>query len=97
MNGTDSSFHLWVDPGSLGGGDPGLGTANASLTGLDVADIGFGTLGMYAGATAGQASLDEFRFGETFADVTPSAIPEPATVGMLGLGALVVMLLRRKR
>ncbi|MEI8206456.1 MAG: PEP-CTERM sorting domain-containing protein, partial [Kiritimatiellales bacterium] len=39
--------------------------------------------------------LDEFRFGTTLQDVT--SIPEPATIGMLGLGGILVMLLRRIR
>jgi len=39
------------------------------------------------------AQLDEFRFGDTFESVT--VIPEPATIGMLGIGALITLLIRR--
>jgi hypothetical protein len=39
--------------------------------------------------------LDEVRVANTWQDAAP--IPEPATVGMLGLGALVTMLIRRMR
>jgi hypothetical protein len=40
--------------------------------------------------------VDELRVGSTWSDVIPT-IPEPATVGMLGLGALVTLLFRRIR
>ncbi|MEM7626066.1 MAG: PEP-CTERM sorting domain-containing protein [Planctomycetota bacterium] len=38
-------------------------------------------------------TIDELRFGETFADVTP--VPEPGTLALAGLGGL--MFLRRQR
>ncbi len=38
--------------------------------------------------------FDEVRLGTTLGDVTN--IPEPATIGMLGIGALITMLLRRR-
>lgn len=41
-----------------------------------------------------EGAADEFRLGETYADVTP--IPEPMTVALLGLGGLAV-LRRRSR
>jgi hypothetical protein len=44
-------------------------------------------------ASTATPQLDELRFGDTFASVT--AIPEPATIGMLGLGALITLLIRR--
>jgi hypothetical protein len=47
------------------------------------------------GGTMANYTIDEFRVGTTWADVTP--IPEPATVGMLGLGAIVTLLIRRMR
>lgn len=40
------------------------------------------------------AYIDEIRVGTTWGDVV---VPEPATVGMLGLGGLVTLLLRRIR
>jgi len=40
-------------------------------------------------------TVDEFTVGETLADVTPASVPEPASLGLLGAGAL--MLLRRRR
>jgi hypothetical protein len=38
--------------------------------------------------------VDELRVGSTWGDVV---IPEPATVGMLGLGAVIMLLIRRIR
>ncbi len=43
--------------------------------------------------TAGGGRLDEFRFGTTLNDV--AAVPEPATISMLGIGTLLVLLTRR--
>jgi hypothetical protein len=45
------------------------------------------------GVTTGTVQLDEIRFGDTFDSVT--VIPEPATIGMLGLGAFLTILMRR--
>jgi len=44
---------------------------------------------------AGGVFLDEFRLGTTLQDVT--SIPEPATIGMLGLGALFTILMRHRQ
>jgi hypothetical protein len=35
--------------------------------------------------------------GSYVSDITVSTIPEPATIGMLGLGAIITVLIRRMR
>jgi hypothetical protein len=101
LNGTDSTFHLWVtsDPNSLilGGPDLNLATANAVLTNLNAATVRFRHFIITANTgTVGAATFDEIRFGTTFADVSP--IPEPSTYALLaaGLGALVWLRRRAK-
>lgn len=73
MMGSDSSVHLWVNPDDalLGGSDLKIETADASLTGLLNTEIAFGSFAIYTGSFLGDGDVDEIRFGETFADVTP--------------------------
>jgi hypothetical protein len=65
-------IHLYINP-VIGAGTPAVSDANANVT----AD--FQTIRI-ASANGQPFVMDEFRFGETFADVTPSTIPEPASV-----------------
>jgi hypothetical protein len=103
LNNTASTFHLWVrsmsdpNPLNLGGPDLNVNTANASLTGLDAATVGFRNFSINVNTDVTSiAKIDEIRFGETFADVSP--IPEPSTYALLaaGLGALVWLRRRAK-
>jgi hypothetical protein len=65
-------IHLYINP-VIGSGTPAVSDANANVTG-DFQTIRF------ASANGQPFVMDEFRFGETFADVTPTTIPEPASV-----------------
>jgi hypothetical protein len=100
LNGTNSTFHLWVtsDPTSLtlGGPDLALASANASLTNLDATTVRFRHFSINVDDGSNVAKIDEIRFGTTFADVSP--IPEPSTYALLaaGLGALVWLRRRAK-
>jgi hypothetical protein len=98
LNGTDSTFHLWVtsDPNSLtlGGPDLNLATANASLTNLDAATVRFRNFSINIDDGSNVAKIDEIRFGETFADVSP--IPEPSTYALLAAGLGTLVWLRRR-
>jgi hypothetical protein len=83
---------VWRNPASLGGAEP---VGGQTLTGFNLSfdrttlayfESGFGNPSM---------SFDELRLGTTWASVTP--IPEPASVGLLALGALMLALRRRTR
>jgi uncharacterized protein (TIGR03382 family) len=52
--------------------------------------------GSNATQTASQAEFDELRLGLTYGDVTPVAVPEPATA-MLGVMSAGLLALRRRR
>jgi hypothetical protein len=83
---------VWSNPSNLGGAEPAGGQ---TLSGFNMSfdrttfahfESGFGNPSM---------SFDELRLGTTWASVTP--IPEPASVGLLALGALMLALRRRTR
>lgn len=44
----------------------------------------------------GAGVIDEIRFGETLADVTPSSIPEPGSLALVGVGCLLFVRSRRR-
>jgi hypothetical protein len=76
--------------------NPTPGLSGPSVTGTTITttkDFCLYNVAFYPGSGTNNGSMDELRFGSTFADVVP--IPEPATIGLLGLGGLV--LLRRRR
>lgn len=77
------SARLWVNPDLSG--TPTDGTAAVTLTGLT--DFTFDTVRIQSGSSTTFA-FDEFRFGDTFADVTP--VPEPIAMALLVFGILAV-------
>ena len=44
----------------------------------------------------GVPEFDELRFGASYADVTPTIVPEPSSTALLGLGGLALVFRRRK-
>lgn len=72
--GATDRFDLFVNPASLGSTAPV--TADATWTTTGATNISLATLG-YSGGTTGsnQSAIDEIRFGQTFADVTPTFTP----------------------
>jgi len=80
------TIHVFVNP-TVGAAEP-LATIDAAFTGPSISHVGF-----YS-STRSSVPWDEIRIGQTFADVTPM-IPEPASLGLLGLGGLAM--LRRRR
>ncbi len=91
-----NNIYVWQDPTGLGGPDLLNSSANASFTGLASSAARFRAVGFYGGGSANNAtSMDEIRFGTTFASVTP--IPEPSAIALLSLGLLTTIYLRRRR
>lgn len=82
----NSTFTVYVDPdpASFGGTEP-TGGQTGLYTGNGAQPFSFNRirLGEFSGATT---SFDEFRVGDTWADVTP--VPEPSCAALLLLGGL---------
>lgn len=76
-------------------GNKGSIVSTASTSG-DVAQGSFDTISYSTRGSSGNNLFDEIRFGESYEDVTPPAVPEPASVGM-GLMGLALMASRRRR
>jgi hypothetical protein len=100
-NGSPDSMEVWLNP-TLGGATP---TSGASVT-LD----GFGWVGSNASwgvnslfvshnlDTGSDVTLDEFRYGASFADVTPfTVIPEPSSLAMLALSGVAMFFACKRR
>jgi hypothetical protein len=87
-DGTNATLDVFVNPDL----DSAPATAAISVTG-DVA--AFDTVRLFAGNNTGgvslpaQADFDEIRIGTTFRSVAP--IPEPATVGLIALGGMMLL------
>jgi hypothetical protein len=56
----------------------------------------FNTISMSQRNSGGTVTYDEIRFGASFDDVVVSAVPEPSTTALIGLGGLALILRRRK-
>ncbi|MFA6563838.1 MAG: Calx-beta domain-containing protein [Verrucomicrobiia bacterium] len=67
--GTTDTFDLFVNPSSLGGDAPA--SPNATKTTTGAADIFFRALAFSGNNALNSMALDEIRFGDTYAAVTP--------------------------
>ena len=87
----NESIKVWLNPTV----DTSYGSHTVSFSGDyadSLADFNYAT--MYTRtATTGVMNFDELTLATAYSDV----IPEPATIGMLGLGALLMVLIRRFR
>jgi hypothetical protein len=98
--GTGGLSELWVNPSSATfgaavapGADGGtIGTFSATGINDHVDSFLIGG-GLATGAAPNETNIDEIRIGTTWADVT--SVPEPASLGLLSIGA--VGLFRRRR
>jgi hypothetical protein len=80
-------IHLYVNP-VIGGAAP-ASDGNANVT------ANFRTI-RFASQNGAPFTIDEFRIGESFADVTP-VVPEPSTCCLMMFGLVGTYLIRRTR
>jgi hypothetical protein len=93
LNGSDDIARLWINPDPTTF-DPGTTTPNATVTGGDITNTGIQSI--IVRQTGGQPTtmhLDEIRVGTTFRDVM---VPEPASLGLLGVSAMGALSRRRR-
>jgi hypothetical protein len=89
--GTDDSTRMWVNPNSInfGAGSAPAATLTAA-TGADAITTGsFQSFLLYERANTlfpDQFVMDELRIGTSWADVTPTTVPEPSMATLAGLG-----------
>ena len=90
---SDDVSSLWINPApnTFGATSPPTPTLSDTTGGSDLADIGSIILRQ---STAPYLTVDEIRVGTTWTDVT---VPEPATIGILGIAAAVGVLARQRR
>lgn len=98
---SNGTANFWINPDTATFGESTVPAASVTMTSNNTAIQSF----LIATAGSGQASnypaswsMDELRIGNTWADVTPALIPEPASAVLLGgLSALACATLRRRR
>jgi len=89
---TNSRAHYWVDPNlavNISSATALNGPSGTALTGFAFDGV------MAFGSNAGVSTIDERRIGTTAVDVGVT-IPEPASIGLLGLAGLVTLSRRRR-
>ena len=94
---TDDICQLWVNPNSSTfGGAAAPGGSVFSSAGTDLARVASFVLYDRNAAEPAAGLIDDLRFGLSWADVTPSSVPEPSAVTLATLGAIGLWLRRRK-
>jgi hypothetical protein len=96
------TYYAWfnMDSSLFGnnGNAPANGTADVSSSGADLTSVNafrFQAGNANANGTNAFFTVDEFRLGATFADVTP--VPEPAIFCLAAIGGFAFLALRRRR
>lgn len=92
--GTTPSLSLYLDP-TPGGTQPltADATQNGTVAVSSVDDVGFKA---QSSTGAGDWQIDNLNIGTTWADVTPSVVPEPSMLALIGIGALGLISFRRR-
>jgi hypothetical protein len=91
----NDTLDMWVNPTSAG--DPILGSSSGSF--LPGGHTAISTVLFGANNSAGPAAsarFDDLLVGSTFADVVPTAIPEPGSMALCGLGLAGFVAWRRR-
>ena len=110
FNTQDDDFQMWINPnsGTFGGSDPS-GQVVAINQRNDVpTNTGDGNAvvqtfllrqdGTSSGANAATSIyFDELRVGTTYADVTPTMVPEPTALSVLAIGMAGLLIHRRSK
>jgi hypothetical protein len=85
--------YLYLNP-TPGGSQPAATLTLASVTAVSAID----NVGFKAQSTTGNFLVDNLLVGTTWGDVTPTVVPEPTTVMLVGAGlSLMLGLVRRRR
>ncbi len=87
---------LYLDP-TVGAPEPGMASAHVSVPTSDllITHMGAYTQFTFSGSTHVPGAIDEIRWGDTFADVTPF-VPEPGTLAALAIGTCLIGIRRRR-
>jgi hypothetical protein len=78
---TGHAANLWIDPTPGASAPTATASIASGLTATAVDNLGFKTQ-----STTGQYLIDNILIGTSWADVTPTAAPEPTTLALAGLG-----------
>ena len=96
---TNGAASFWINPDSSSFGALSAPTVTATdISGAAAVQSFLVATTSSVAAQPNAWSIDELRVGTTWADVTPTSIPEPATAAVLvGSAALAGVVLRRRR
>ena len=83
---------MWINPDANSFSTGIAPAADLTASSASIADQNLLSIALRNVNTVGNPAfqLDELRVGTTWADVVPVAVPEPASVGVLGLGLLAL-------
>lgn len=95
IDSVSKTLDFWLNP-TPGAGNPGTALLSLAGTQLPTASIAIQSIALLGGNTGG-ATFDEVRVGTTWADVSPTVIPEPSSAAALAGAALLGFAAMRRR